>query len=252
MGGNTFGYRQAESAGTYWRRRFVMLVLGFAAFGLAAWGLSAVLAVSTGSGGSPATGHRTDSVRQGGHHKAHPAKSASPSRQRGRSGKDAGTDTGKHASGSDRSAVKPATRQGAGQATGHGQILPAFCARRNIVLSIFTGQTQFGPGQTPAFDVNVVSTQIPECTFNIGSQHLALVIREGPALIWNSADCAAGAGELDAALKRGVPTVLAISWNRQTSAPGCSVRTTRVPPGVYTAYATEGDITSQPVTFRLS
>ncbi len=120
------------------------------------------------------------------------------------------------------------------------------------MLSLYTGQTQFPAGQQPDFDVNVVSTQQAECSFNIGSTHLALVIKEGPALIWSSADCAAGAGDLDTALKRGVPTVLAISWNRQTAAPGCSARHIEVPPGVYTAYAVEGNLTSPPVTFRLS
>jgi hypothetical protein len=119
------------------------------------------------------------------------------------------------------------------------------------VLSLFTGRTQFGPDQQPVFDINVVSTQQPECSFNIGSAHIALEVREGPALIWSSANCAAGAGGLIAALKRGIPTVLTIDWDRKTSTPACSGPHSTVPPGVYTAYAVDGTDTSTPVTIKL-
>ncbi len=119
------------------------------------------------------------------------------------------------------------------------------------MLSLFTGQTNFGHRQSPSFDINVVSTQQPECSFNVGSQHIALVIKEGPARVWSSADCAEGKGGLIAALKRGVPTVLSINWDRTTSAPGCSVRAMQVPAGLYTAYAIDGNLSSAPVTFRL-
>ena len=251
MGENTLGYRQPEAAGTYWRRRFIVLVVGLILFGIMAWSLSAALAVSRAAGSTPGAGHRH------GHHGSGPAGRAQPrasdsgsaKSHPGRSAAPGHPTSGARASTSD---AKTAPASTAGQATGHGQILPAFCAKSDIVLSLSTGQTQFGPGQRPAFDVNVVSTQQAECSFNIGSRHLALIIREGPALIWSSADCAAGAGGLDAALSRGVPTVLSISWNRETSVPGCSGRTIKVPPGTYTAYAVEGGLTSPPVTFRLS
>jgi hypothetical protein len=120
------------------------------------------------------------------------------------------------------------------------------------VLSVFAGQTQFGPKDSPTFELSIVSTQPAECTFNIGSAHLALVIKEGSTRIWSSADCAVGTPSLDAALGRGVPTVVTVTWNRKTSAPGCSGRTMRVPSGSYTAYAVDGAITSQPITFRLA
>jgi hypothetical protein len=266
MGGNTFGYRQAETAGTYWRRRFIVLMIGFATFGLAVWALSTALAVSQVSGRTPAPSHHhpglsagTDQASQAGGRRAKLRKLRSAPPRLTPQANAAASPSPVPASPVPASPVpaSPAKASQApastdGQATGHGKILPAFCAKSDIVLSLFTGQTQFGRRQWPAFDVSVVSTQLPDCTFNIGSRHLALVIKEGPAQIWSSADCAAGAGGLDSALKRGVPTELVITWNRRTSAPGCSSRTTKVPPGVYTAYAVEGQLTSQPVIFRLS
>jgi len=130
--------------------------------------------------------------------------------------------------------------------------MPAFCGWRDIVLSLFSNQTSFGPGQPPSFSLSVVSTQAAECSFNVGPGFLAVVIKEGPTTIWSSADCVQGSGGLITALKRGVPTVLPIGWNRRTSAPGCSSPVTQVPPGVYTAYAVERSLVSAPLTFRLS
>jgi hypothetical protein len=253
MGGTTLSYQQPEPAGTYWRRRFIILAVGLVVFGLLAWGVSVALEVSP-SPARPPAGHHD--------HRTGPAAGAPGSGPQSRSQSKSGSKRAVRSSASSHvasgsrptgpSPAGPSPAGTSGQATGHGMILPAFCARSDIVLSLFTGQTAFGPGQWPAFDVNVVSTQVAECSFNIGSGHLAVLIKEGPALIWNSADCAAGASTLVAALRRGVPTVLAVSWNRQTSAPGCSTRHTKVPPGTYTAYAVDGQVTSQPVTFSIT
>jgi hypothetical protein len=120
------------------------------------------------------------------------------------------------------------------------------------VLSLSASKIQFGPGQKPNFSLSVVSTQPADCSFNIGVGHLALVIKEGPARIWSSADCVKGSGSLMTALKRGVPTVVSIGWDKKTSSPGCTGPVQSVPAGSYTAYATDGSLVSAPVTVRLS
>jgi hypothetical protein len=270
MGESTFDYQHEESAGTYWRRRFIVLVVGLIAFGLAAWGLSSALAVTppashpgarsaghhqrpgSGPAQTPKTVYRTEKSSTA---SPGPTGSTGPatSERSETSGRQHPATGPRHSQASVTGAqLLPTSSDPAGQANGRGTILPAFCAEHAMVLSLFTGQTDFGPGQSPAFDINVVSTQQPECSFNVGSQHIALVIKEGPARIWSSANCAAGKTGLIAALKRGVPTVLTISWDRTTSAPGCSSRVTQVPAGVYTATAVDGDLSSVPVTFRLS
>src|SRR5260370_311267 len=99
--------------------------------------------------------------------------------------------------------------------------------------------------------LTVVSSQATECSFNVGLGFLALVIKEGPVRLWSSADCVKGSGSLVSALRRGVPTVLPVTWNRRTSAPSCSGPSRMVPPGIYTAYAAQGGIDSVPVTFHL-
>ena len=120
------------------------------------------------------------------------------------------------------------------------------------MLSLSASQVHFGSGQQPAFSLSVVSTQPANCSFNVGPGHLAVVIKEGTARIWSSADCVNGTGSLVTALSRGVPTVVTVDWSRRTSSPGCSGPARAVPSGTYTAYAVEGSIVSPPVTFRLS
>jgi hypothetical protein len=78
--------------------------------------------------------------------------------------------------------------------------------------SLSAHQPAFGPRQSPAFDLGVVSTQSTECSFNLGPRFLALVIKEGRVRIWSSADCARNQGSLITALRRGVPTVLPGAW----------------------------------------
>jgi hypothetical protein len=146
--------------------------------------------------------------------------------------------------------LSPAPRPSAAK-SGSGGFKPAACPWHSIVLSLAATQASFGPGQQPAFSLSVVSTQPKDCSFNVGSAHLALVIKDGPAKIWSSADCASGAGNLVAPLKRGIPRVVTIDWDKRTSAPSCAGTAHAVPAGPYTAYAVDGSHFSSPVMFRL-
>jgi hypothetical protein len=62
----------------------------------------------------------------------------------------------------------------------------------------------------------------------------------------------AGRGSLLADLARGVPTVLPLSWDRQTSAPGCAMASRPLPAGSFAAAASYGGLASNSVTFTLS
>jgi len=228
MGGDTFGHRRvaplrelpprrparlnrrALAAGTYWRRRFIVLIVGLVVFGLGAWELSSKLAVGA-------------SLARVGQH-SRPGHSVAKTH---------------------RSQVT-ATRQ-----PGTSAIPLAYCDRPDVVLSVFSGQTEVGARQPEVFDINVVSTQQAECLFNIGPRHVALVIADGQTQVWSSAVCAADSGGLVATLKRGVPKVLVISWDRQVGASGGCRRPSQVRAGTYTAYAVDGALLSAPLSFRL-
>ena len=262
MEGITVRHQPERTAGIYWRRRIAVLVIGLSVFAVASWGLSSVLKVPAGATGPAGT--RPAHQGRPGAGKPAPAGRPSPGPQHspqvnqksasGDSGRRQGSGKGAVSRSSPlhtaRTGVAPSPGASA-RPSGPFTFTPAFCARPDVVLSVFVPQATFGRGQTPSFSLNVVSTGQATCSFNVGPGRLALVIREGPVRIWSSADCVRGSGSLITALRRGVPTVLAISWNRQTSAPGCTGRARRVPPGIYTAYGVEGGLVSTPVTFRL-
>ena len=240
---------QPEPSATYWRRRFITLAVGLAVLGAASWGLSQALRVhpagksSTGAlrGSGKGTAPRAGNPAAGGsqHRGAGSQGGTGPGGSHGRSGPGTVTRPG--------AAPKPTATT-----SGFAGFKPAFCSWHAIVLSLSASQVHFGSGQQPAFSLSVVSTQPTDCSFNVGSGHLAVVIKEGPARIWSSSDCVNGTGSLVTALRRGVPTVVSVDWNRRTSSPGCSGPARVVPAGTYTAYAVEGSIVSPPVTLRLS
>jgi hypothetical protein len=248
--------RTARSA-TYWRRRFVALVVGFGILSLVAWAFSGALAVGK-TATSPLAGTKPDSLAQ-------PAKSARPGNGAG-SGASAGhakpgASSSPSASASNRHRRSPAkipavarsrprSRAKAAKTVRAGRARP--CSRGDVVLSLFSSQDSYGPGQIPAFDVDVVSTSERTCTFNVGPKYLALVITSSGGRVWSSADCVAGQGSLLTDLVRGVPAVLPISWGRETSAPGCAMRSRRVPGGTYAAVASDGQLASATEEFRIS
>jgi hypothetical protein len=203
----------------YWRRRAVALLLAFAVLSLVAWAFFGTL----GLGGAGAVvALRTSVPRHGspGHGQL-PAAVVSQARSQ-----------------------PPAARSGAG-------LRP--CSRGDVVLSLVPPtQLTYTGRQQPQLTVDVVSTAGPACTFDVGARHVRLIIRSGSVRVWGSADCASGAGSLPSELQRGVPAMLSITWNRQSSAPGCSGPASARPAGTYSATATDGPLASNSVTFRLA
>lgn len=227
---------RGPQAATYWRRRFVALITGLTVLALITWAFSG--AMGGGGDGSPAGTAGQPGTGSGSQH------GGSGPGQGGGPGQAAagGTDTRAHGETAARG------RHGGRAAYGH----PHPCPAGSVVLSLFSGQESYGAGQLPQFNVDVVATARQTCTFNVGARHVALIIRAGSVRVWSSADCVQGAGNLVSDLQRGVPTVLPISWNRQASAPGCPAGTSRMPAGTYTATVSDGALTSNPVTFRIS
>ena len=231
----------AAPAATYWRRRFAILAIGLSLLAAASWTLSQALKV-TPAAPSPSSGQQGQGsgTRAAPGHPGHRTAGSGAGLASARGGRASGP-AAKHQPGPRPSAT---TR-------GFGGFKPAFCSWHSIVLSLSAAQAHYGPGEQPSFSLSVVSTQPTACSFNIGPSHLALVIKEGPARIWSSADCVSGSGNLVAALHRGVPTLVTIGWDRQTSSPGCTGPARSVPPGTYTGYAVDGSLTSGPVPIRL-
>ena len=125
------------------------------------------------------------------------------------------------------------------------------CKPGDVVISLFVGQDSYGQGQLPEFDVNVVSTAATTCRFNVGAKRLSLVVRAHGKRVWASAECAAGHAALTTNLTRGVPVIVPVSWNRQTSALSCQGTGRQAPAGRYSASASDGGVASNRVRFTI-
>jgi hypothetical protein len=226
-------------ASVYWRRRFFALVVGLAVLAVVAWALNGAVARPT-----PAADKSGTNVADTGT-TLQPSTSDSPSSAATDGSSPAATKTPVS---SERHSPTPSASASSHAAVHHG---PPACASADVVLSLFSAQGSYSARQTPEFDMDVVSTADRTCVFNVGASHLVLRVTQGSKQIWSSADCAEGQASLVTRLRRGIPTVVPITWNGQRSARGCPVPGKAAAPGNYTATATDGQLSSAPLPFRL-
>jgi hypothetical protein len=99
----------------------------------------------------------------------------------------------------------------------------AACTPSAIVLSLFTTQAEYGPGQQPQFEVYAVSTAPGSCRLVFGPTAVRVVVTQHGQVLWDSAACPAGTPAASpVSFTQGVPQVAALSWNRAASTPGCA------------------------------
>ena len=120
------------------------------------------------------------------------------------------------------------------------------------MLSLFTGQSSYGQGALPKFDVYAVSTSSSACTLSYGPGSVQVVVTRHGHVVWDSAACKL-AGAAPVRLTLGVPHVLAISWNRRASQPtGCAGSRSYGTWGTFNAVARTDGRSSPVRSFKLS
>ncbi len=73
----------------------------------------------------------------------------------------------------------------------------------------------------------------PACTWNVDPDDLFVTITDKSTTLWSSQHCPAALPTTTAVPRRTTPDEIRFTWNAQESAPGCSVATSWVWPGVY-------------------
>ena len=199
--------QRAPQPEIFWRRRVIALAVGLAIIGLLAWAVSGVV----GGGGAARQAADVGHANNGGA-SAPATPTVAPSRA-GASAKPAAS-ARTHAPAPTRS-PRPVRTAVTTVQTGDS------CPAGDVVISLMAAGYSYGPQVLPEFEIAIVSTAAQTCAFDVGAKNVQLVIKSGPARVWGSADCVAGAGSRITQLARGVPTVLRISWDRKTSVPGC-------------------------------
>jgi hypothetical protein len=125
------------------------------------------------------------------------------------------------------------------------------CGPGDIVLSLFTSKSSYGPGGWPQFDVYAVSTGASPCLMAYGAGAVQVIVTWHGRVVWNSASCGSPAAKT-VRFQLGVPQVLTVRWNRQAAAPsGCAGSLTPGASGTFDAVALAAGRSSQVRTFKL-
>ncbi len=203
----------------YWRRRFLILCGGVMALGVCAWLLPGTHQPSRPSAvasASMAALARQQSLPPAATSSAWqpppptPSPSSTPSASATAPAKFAAA--AKKANGKVSPTYRPRPAASAGAA----------CAPADIVLSLFTDQPSYAPGEQPKFSVYAVSTAAHACTLPYGPGSVQVVVTRHGQVVWNSAACKPGPAR-KVRFTLGVPQVLALSWNPKAAGPaGCA------------------------------
>ena len=236
-------------ADAYWQRRFFTLVAGLGVVGLLAWACSGVVSgkpasqnTAAGSSGRRWQGIPSTTCR------ASPA-SAAPgvSQSAAPSGSPARPSPRLSVSGTSH----PAAASGAGGSLGKPASGAAACPATDIVLTLLASKASYGPHEQPAFQIDIVSTDTSACVFNASPQSLRVVVTHGGQLAWSSGACLHDAAARVTRLRRGVPEVVPVVWNRRLTVSGCPTTVMAASPRTYAAMAQSGAVKSPSEPFRL-
>ena len=125
------------------------------------------------------------------------------------------------------------------------------CAPGDIVLTLVPSQASYGQAAQPQFNVYAVLTASSPCQLPYGAGSVRVVVTRHGQVVWDSSACKAAADK-PVQFQLGVPQLLTISWNRQSTGPsGCAGSLPIGATGTFDAVAQTAGQSSQVRTFKL-
>ncbi|MGP3958310.1 hypothetical protein ACTWPT_20060 [Nonomuraea sp. 3N208] len=126
------------------------------------------------------------------------------------------------------------------------------CAEEDLVLSLQGGKDQiYAAGVEPGFVVTLVNTGPVMCTADVGPRAMEIRVTSGADRIWSTADCVSGVATDIKQLRRGVPYVRSLSWDRRRSSADCRSTPAAALPGTYVVTARLGKLRTTKGVFHL-
>ncbi|MFC4912156.1 hypothetical protein [Actinomadura gamaensis] len=114
------------------------------------------------------------------------------------------------------------------------------CDPRDVVVNLASTRDTFAGGARPTFRLTAVNTGQRACTYDVGPGNLDVRITSGADRVWAASACATGSGSSVHMLKRGIPYVTMLSWDRRRSGDDCKGARDKAMPGTYVA-SVKGD-----------
>ncbi len=242
------GRGRAREADAYWQRRFFTLVAGLGVIGLLVWACSGVVGGkpdSHAAGSDQAAAYGSAAAGQSAGTAGMPSRSASAQPTAPVSASPTAvpaSPTTKSASASRSAGQRPPAKAGTGGA----------CPAADIVLTLLANRASYRPHDVPAFQIDIVSTGTATCAVDTGPEALRVVVMHGSQVAWNSGACQHGASSHVISLRRGVPVVMSIAWNRRLTVTGCPTTIMAAANRSYTAVAQAAGAQSPGQSFELT
>ncbi|GLX00643.1 hypothetical protein [Microtetraspora sp. NBRC 16547] len=246
-----------EGTDVYWRRRMAVLTGVLVVVAVVAWACTSASGRQTDTGAAKGATPGPDALvvslpsplaspsASGSGDSASPAASPSTAKE-AKDGKDA--KDGKN--GGDAKAAKDAKDAKEAKAAAPRRPGDA-CDPKDLVLSLRGGQQTYAGSAEPTFLMTIVSTGRVDCTVDVGPRMLETRIVSGNDRVWSTADCVSGEGTDIQMLKRGVPYVRTIRWDRHRSGADCAVKRAAALPGTYVAWTHADGLQSSKTVFYL-
>ncbi|MCO6004338.1 hypothetical protein NE236_05030 [Actinoallomurus purpureus] len=120
------------------------------------------------------------------------------------------------------------------------------CDDADVVVGLAPTKDLYKSKEHPRFRLSVVNAGRRACTFDVGAKALRLRITSGADPVWSSDRCADGPASDLQLLRRGVPYIADVDWDR-TRCGGDS----RARPGTYVVTAKGRGVRTRSQVFRL-
>ncbi|OJX97721.1 MAG: hypothetical protein BGO96_12320 [Micrococcales bacterium 73-15] len=203
------------SAGTFRRRRLIVLVALLAILGLGVWGILALV-----GGGSPSTTPSSPTD---------PGTSTAPTQEPSQDGQD----------GTDEPSPPPSpTPSKTEYPLGSTPPPPGACATDGATLTV-TAPERVEPGDsvTAAIEVTVPAEAEP-CLVDLGADALIVAVYSGEDQLWSSAECPFDPASRRLLLPAGGTDDASVTWNGHRSSGGCGTDGDIAAPGTYRVVVT--------------
>src|SRR6201996_9538101 len=236
-------------ADAYWQRRFFTLLAGLGVIGLLAWACSGVASGGnsshgSGSGRPSAAAFSTSTAAPTSPAATSPTPVASPTASPTTSAPATPT-----ASPSSSVSARAAHAKAAPKPTATG---PTACPAAELVLTVTPSQPSFGTKDSPAFQVDIVSTDTATCNLDTGPAALRLEVLHGSSVAYNSGACLHGAKPHVISLRRGIPVITSMAWNKHQTVTSCATTVAAATNRTYSAVIAAGGAQSPRSSFRLT
>ncbi|GAA2607076.1 hypothetical protein SMC26_18165 [Actinomadura fulvescens] len=123
------------------------------------------------------------------------------------------------------------------------------CEPEAVVINLTATRETFGKDEAPQFQVTAVNTGEHACTFDVGSKSLDVRVTSGGDRVWSMSACEQGSGSSIQMLRRGIPYVTTVTWDRKAG--DCRGRRQPVRPGTYAADVKAGKLKGKKQVFEL-